>query len=250
MIHSSSVHDPFVFLSISVQSLCAFSICFESVLYSFRVPCSRSTCTWQFHFYSLQKSAHQVSCLRAVGRKIAIVLPLRYPYHSDTLTTPIPLPLRYPYHSDTLTTPIPLPLRYPYHSDTLTTPIPLPLRYPYHSDTLTTPIPLPLRYPYHSDTLTTPIPLPLRYPYHSDTLTTPIPLPLRYPYHSDTLTTPILIVLPLTSHASLNHTLCLHAFLLLFFRLCRSTVLQGMALALQLTTYVCTYRLHVQVDRR
>ena len=37
IIRSLSVHDPFVFLSISVQSPCAFFVCFESVLYLFRV---------------------------------------------------------------------------------------------------------------------------------------------------------------------------------------------------------------------
>ena len=64
------------------------------------------------------------------------------------------------------------------------------------------------------------------------------------------LNAPIRIVLALASHASLlNHTLCLHAFLLLFFRLCRSTVRQIMALALELP-YVRTYRLHVQTDWR
>ena len=48
------------------------------------------------------------------------------------------------------------------------------------------------------------------------------------------LTAPIRIVLMLASHTLLNHTLCLCAFLLLFFRLCRSTVRQIMALALEL----------------
>ena len=57
------------------------------------------------------------------------------------------------------------------------------------------------------------------------------------------LTAPTRIVLALTSHDSLDHTLCLYAFLFVFFRLCRSTVHQGMALALQLT-YVRAYRLH------
>ena len=46
------------------------------------------------------------------------------------------------------------------------------------------------------------------------------------------LTAPTRIVLALASHASLNHTLCLRAFLL--FRLCRSTARQFMALALEL----------------
>ena len=46
------------------------------------------------------------------------------------------------------------------------------------------------------------------------------------------LTAPIQTVLVLASHASLNHTLCLRAFLLLFFPYLRT----------------CTQRLHVQAD--
>ena len=65
---------------------------------------------------------------------------------------------------------------------------------------------------------------------------------------SDNLATLIPIVLALASNVSLNHTLCLHAFLLLFFRLCCSTVHQVMALALELTD-IHTYRLHAQADR-
>ena len=60
---------------------------------------------------------------------------------------------------------------------------------------------------------------------------------------SDSLTAPISIVLTLASHASFNHTLCLRAFLLLFFRLCRSTVHQVMALALEFI--VCMYVLTI-----
>ena len=43
---------------------------------------------------------------------------------------------------------------------------------------------------------------------------------------SDSLTALIWTVLTLASHASLDHKLCLRAFLLLFLRLCRSTVRQ------------------------
>ena len=41
---------------------------------------------------------------------------------------------------------------------------------------------------------------------------------------NNSLTAPIQIVLALASDATLNHTLYLRAFLLVFFRLCRSTV--------------------------
>ena len=53
------------------------------------------------------------------------------------------------------------------------------------------------------------------------------------------LTAQLWIGLMLTSHASLNHTLCLHAFLLLFLQIC---IHQVMALALK-RTYIRMYLL-------
>ena len=47
-------------------------------------------------------------------------------------------------------------------------------------------------------------------------------------------------------HVFLNHTLYLHDFSLLFFRLC---IHQVMVWLLKVCTYICTYRLHVQVER-